>query len=164
MQTTDIVLLMIILIPGLVGILYGFLNIIFSIVAWLLAFAISFKFGAIFEPMLVNYIDNPIIRNILAFAGLFLISLMLLSLLSYFIVKLLGRAGLTAMDRMLGFFLGIGLGCFVIAAGVFMTGFTAFPEASWWQTSIVIEPFETVAIWGQQFLPEDVSKYHDYGV
>ena len=137
--------------------LYGFLNIAFSIIAWLLAFSISFKFGAVFSPMLVEYIENPLIRNVLAFAGLFMISLMIFSALGYFIVKLLGRAGLTAVDRTLGFFLGIGLGAFIIAAVIFLAGFTAFPEQAWWQGSIIIEPFEQVAIWSQQFLPDEIQ-------
>ena len=162
MHTADIVVILTLLIPGLVGAFYGFLNIIFSIVAWVLAFGISFKFGAMFAPMLEGYIETPLIRNIIAFAGLFLIGLMIFSMLGYFIVKLLGRAGLTAADRILGFFLGIGLGGFIIAAGVFLAGFTALPEEPWWRESITIDPFERIAEWSHRFLPENIAKYHGY--
>ena len=127
MGLTDIILLVVLLLPGVVGAIYGFLNIIFSIVAWGIAFGISFKFGADSAPMLVNYIETPILRNITAFAGLFIASIMIFSLLSFFIVKLIGKAGLTATDRILGFFLGVGLGGFIIAFGVFLAGFTGFP-------------------------------------
>jgi len=163
LHTADIVILVALLLPGLVGALYGFLNIVFSIVAWVLAFGISFKFGAVFSPMLEGYIETPIIRNVLAFAGLFLVSLMILSMVGYFIVKLLGRAGLTATDRILGIFLGIGLGGFIIAAVVFLAGFTAFPEESWWRESISIKPFEHIAVWSHRFLPENIAQYHGYG-
>ena len=163
MQTADIVLLLTLLVPGIVGAFYGFLNIVFSIVAWGFAFGISFKFGGFFAPMLEGYIETPIVRNVLAFAGLFLISLMIFSLIGYFIVKLLGRSGLTAADRILGFFLGIGLGGFIIAAVVFLAGFTALPEEDWWRESVTIEPFERIAVWSHRFLPENIARYHGYG-
>ncbi len=162
MQTADIVILVILALPGLIGVLYGFLNIVFSIVAWLLALGISVKFSAFFSPLLVAYIETALIRNILAFIGLFIISLIVLTAIGYFIVKLLGRAGLTATDRLLGFFLGIGLGGFIITVVVFLAGFTARPRESWWQEAILIQPFERIAIWGQGFLPENMSKYHSF--
>lgn len=164
MQTADIVILVMLIVPGLVGILYGFLNIIFSLVAWVCAFGISVKFSAFFSPMLATYIDTVMIRNVLAFVGLFIVSLMILSALGYFIVKLLGRAGLTATDRLLGFFLGIGLGGVIVAAAVFLTGFTALPDEAWWQESALIPPLQRTAEWGQGFLPENISKYHSYDV
>ena len=162
MQTVDIIVLATLIIPGLVGALYGFLNIAFSIIAWIMALGISFKFGALITPLLAPYVDTPLIRNILGFSGLFLISLMVFSLLGYFIVKLLGRAGLTAMDRVLGFFLGIGLGGFIIAVVVFMAGFTAFPEEGWWKDSVAIKPFEQIAVWSHRFLPADIVEHHGY--
>ena len=164
MQTADIVILALLIVPGLIGILYGFLNLVFSLVAWICAFGISVKFSAFFTPMLATYIDTVMIRNVLAFVGLFIISLMILSALGYFIVKLLGRAGLTATDRLLGFFLGIGLGGFIVAAAVFLAGFTIIPREPWWQASMIIPPLERVAVWGQKFLPENVAKEHSYDV
>lgn len=163
MQTVDIIVLATLIIPGLIGALYGFLNIAFSIIAWVVAFGISFKFGALITPMLAPYIETPLVRNVLGFSGLFLISLMIFSLLGFLIVKLLGRAGLTAMDRVLGFFLGIGLGGFIIAVVVFMAGFTAFPEEGWWKDSVTIKPFEHIAIWSHRFLPANIAEYHGYG-
>lgn len=162
MQTVDIIVLATLIIPGVIGALYGFLNIVFSIIAWILAFGISFKFGALITPLLVPYIDTPLVRNILAFSGLFLVSLMVFSLVGFFIVKLLGRAGLTAMDRVLGFFLGIGLGGFIIAVVVFMAGFTAFPKEDWWKDSVTIQPFEQISVWSHKFLPSNIAQYHGY--
>ncbi|MFQ5659354.1 MAG: CvpA family protein [Gammaproteobacteria bacterium] len=162
MQTVDIVILVIFVLPGLIGILYGFLNIIFSIIAWVLALGISVKSSPFFSPMLAGHIETALIRDVLAFIGIFIISLMILTTLGYFIVKLLGRTGLTAADRILGFFLGIGLGGGIIAVIVFLAGFTAVPEQPWWQASVLIQPFQHIAVWGEKFLPENMSKFHGY--
>ena len=154
---------MTLLIPGLVGALYGFLNIVFSLIAWVIAFGLSFQFGADLSPMLEAYIENPLLRNVASFAGLFVASLLIFSLVSFFVVKLMGEAGLSATDRMLGFFFGIGLGGIIISAGVFLAGFTGFPEEPWWRSSLMIEPFQMIAEWGNAYLPEDIAEYHNYG-
>ena len=164
MSTVDILILVVLFLPGLAGVMYGFLNIIFSIIAWVLAFGIAMKFGAYFSPLLEGYIDTVLIRNMLAFAGLFIVSLMIFTALGYFIVKLMGRAGLTAADRVLGFFLGLSLGGSIVTVVVFLAGFTALPGESWWHKSMLIEPFEHISVWGRQFLPESVAKYHNYDI
>lgn len=164
MQTIDIIILVMLFIPALVGVIYGFLNIIFSVAAWVLAFAITLKLSPFFSPLLADYVENPLFRNILAFVGLFIISLLIMTAVGYFIVKLLGRTGLTAADRILGFFLGLGLGGLIVAVIVFLAGFTSYPEELWWRQSVLIQPFARVAAWSAKFLPENVSEYHSYEV
>ncbi len=72
MQTADIIILVVIAIPALAGVIYGFLNIVFSLLAWALALGIAAKFTPWFSPMLEASIETPILRLILAFAGLFI--------------------------------------------------------------------------------------------
>lgn len=164
MQVADIIILVVLLLPALVGALYGFLNIVFSIVAWTLALGISIKFGGLFSPLLEGYVETALIRDVLAFMGLFIVSLMILTGIAYFIVKLLGRTGLTAADRILGFFFGIGLGGAIISVVVFLAGFTALPRESWWQSSVLVQPFEAISLWAQRFLPDNVVKYHSFAL
>jgi membrane protein required for colicin V production len=162
MQLADIVILVAVALPALVGVIYGFLNIAFSIFAWALALGISAKFAPFFSPMLSSYVETPILRVILAFAGLFIVSLIILTGLGFLIVKLLGRTGLTATDRILGLFFGTGLGIVIVAIAVFLAGFTALPAEGWWQSSRLLGPFEKISILGGRYLPESMAKYHGY--
>jgi membrane protein required for colicin V production len=162
MPTIDIVILIIIAIPAIVGAFYGFLNIIFSLLAWSLALGAAVKLGPFFTPMLENYVETPILRVVLAFAGLFIVGLMILSGLSFFIVKLLGRTGLTATDRILGLFFGMGLGGLIITVVVFLAGFTTYPGENSWQESKLVVPFQQISIWAQDFLPDNIAEYHNY--
>ncbi len=164
MQLADIIILFIIGLPALVGVIYGFLNIAFSMLAWALALGISAKFSSHFAPLLENTIDTPELRTLLAFIGLFILSLVILSGIGFLIVKLLGRAGLTAMDRILGLFFGMGLGVVIVLVVVFMAGFTAVPTEEWWQRSLILKPFERVSIWCEKFIPDSVARYHGYEV
>jgi len=163
MSFVDIGILLILVIPALVGVLYGFLNIILSIVAWIISLGIAVKLKDYFSPMLAPYIETDIVRDALAFIGLFMLSLMILTAIGYFMVKLLGRTGLTAADRILGLLFGAGLGGSIVAVLIFLAGFTDMSRAAWWQQSLLISPFERTAIWARQYLPENVARYHQYG-
>ena len=159
---TDIIILVIIALPALVGLLYGFLNIAFSLLAWTLAIVLSAKFTPVFSPLLENFIQQPLLRMVLAFVGLFVISLVILTGIGFLIVKLLGRTGLTATDRILGLFFGMGLGAVIVQVMVFMAGFTALPGEDWWNRSLIMQPFERVSVWAERYLPDSIARYHSY--
>tara|TARA_B100001996_G_scaffold340593_1_gene294194 strand:- start:46 stop:540 length:495 start_codon:yes stop_codon:yes gene_type:complete len=162
MTTADIAILCVILLPTIVGVIYGFLNIIFSLISWLVSLGLAVKLVPYFSPLLDNYVDTPILRIILVFIALFILCLLIMSGFSYFVIKLLGKTGLTAADRILGLFFGMGLGVLVVAVVVFLAGFTAFPKEIWWKESKLMEPFEILSIWGSNYLGESVTKYHSY--
>jgi membrane protein required for colicin V production len=164
MQTVDIGILVLLALPAIIGVLYGFLNIVFSIVAWTLASVVAVKFSGYFMPMLANLTETVLLQKILAFTGIFIISLMILTAIGFLIMKLLGRTGLTGVDRILGLFFGFALGGVIVAVIVFLAGFTALPKEQWWQDSVMIEPFQLISDWGHQFLPEDIAKHHGYGI
>ncbi len=164
MQTADIVILVVLALPALVGVIYGFLNIAFSLLAWAIALGIAGKFTPQFAALLETSVQTPILRIMLAFAGLFIISLVILTGIGFLVVKLLGRTGLTATDRILGLFFGMGLGMLIVLVVVFLAGFTAVPGESWWNRSLLLQPFERVSVWAEKFLPESIAKYHGYEV
>lgn len=164
MHAADIVILLVLALPALVGAMYGFLNILFSLIGWVVALGAAVKLNGAISPLLAAYIDTVIIRDVLAFIAVFIVSLMLCTALGYFAVRLMGRTGLTAADRMLGFFFGLGLGTVIVAAAVFLAGFTGISKATWWQQSVLIEPFERVSVWARRFLPDNVVAYHRYDV
>ena len=161
MAGVDIGILIVLFLPAVMGLLYGLLNILFSIAAWIMAVVTAAKLSGYFSPLLDDYLE-PVLRDVLAFAGVFIISLVVFTGLGYFIVKLLGRTGLTAADRLLGFFFGIGLGGAIITILVFLAGFTAISKQEWWHETVLIEPFQHVCVWGQRFLSEDIAAYHRY--
>lgn len=162
MSTADIVVLCLIALPAIVGVFYGFLNIVFSLLSWAISLGLSVKLVPYFAPLLENYVEQDVVRMVLAFIALFILSLLIMSGISFLIAKLLGKTGLTAVDRILGLFFGMALGVLIVWVIVFLAGFTAFPQESWWEDSKLAEPFERISIWGSQYLPESISEYHAY--
>ena len=151
------------IVPAVVGLIYGFLNIIMSIGAWGIALFLAIELNSFFSPMLLDYVESEMIRDGLAFLGVFILCLIIFSALGYFMIKLLGRAGLTVADRVLGLILGAGLGAIIVTIMVFLAGFTDLSQTIWWQESLTLGPFERMAIWSRQFLPENLTEYHHYG-
>ena len=79
MSTADIVILCAILLPTVVGVIYGFLNIIFSLLCWVISLGLAVKLVPYLSPLLENHIDPPMLRIILAFIVLFILCLLILN-------------------------------------------------------------------------------------
>lgn len=162
MNVVDILILIGLVLPAVVGAAYGFLNIVLSIAAWVVSVGIAIRFGGHFAPLLEPYVHTELFRETLAFVIVFLASLIVLSSAGFVVLRLLGRAGLTAADRLFGLCFGICLGGAIIAAVVFLAGFTALPRKAAWQESVLLPPFVAVAVWTEQFLPPNMVEYHGY--
>lgn len=162
MSTADIAILCLIALPMIVGVFYGFLNIVFSLLSWAISLGIATKFASYFTPLLENYVDTYAFQMVLSFIGLFILSLLIMSGISFFIIKLLGKTGLTAADRIFGLFSGMGLGILIVSIIVFMAGFTPITEETWWQGSKLVKPFERISLWASNYLPESISERPSY--
>jgi membrane protein required for colicin V production len=158
----DIIIVAVLVLPAVVGAIYGFLNILFSLIAWILALGIAMKLYGAVSPFLEPYVNIGILRDLLAFIALFIVSLLILSAVGYFLMKLVGRSGLTATDRILGFVFGVGLGGAIVTVAVFLAGFTSVPTSTWWHESALIQPFQQTAVWARRFLPANVVEDHRY--
>ena len=162
MHIIDIIIVAVLVLPAVVGAIYGFLNILFSLIAWILALGIAMKLYGAVSPFLEPYVNIGILRDLLAFIALFIVSLLILSAVGYFLMKLVGRSGLTATDRILGFVFGVGLGGAIVTVAVFLAGFTSVPTSTWWHESALIQTFQQTAVWARRFLPANVVEDHRY--
>jgi membrane protein required for colicin V production len=67
------------------------------------------------------------------------------------------KTGLSGADRVFGVFFGILRGGVIIIVFVIIGGMTALPETDWWQSSVLLQWFESAAIVIQQYIPEDLG-------
>ncbi len=161
MTSIDVGILALLCAPAFIGLVYGVLNILCSVGAWALATFTAIKLSGFFSPMLAGHLDS-MLREVVAFIGVFLVSLIAFSAMGYVLVTLYNRMRLTLVDRFLGMLLGLGLGAVIVTTLVFLAGFTAMTQRDWWRESTLVEPFQRVCVWGQRLLPADVSAYHRY--
>jgi membrane protein required for colicin V production len=155
----DIVIIAILGLSTLISLFRGFVKETFSLASWAAAFLAALSFGhQISEEYLLNYIHSPTVRLITAYGSLFLITLILCSIVTYFISRLVHKTGLSGTDRLLGVIFGGARGVLLIAALLLVAKLTPFPQEEVWKNSFLVPRFEPVEVWLKNILPESMSK------
>ena len=154
----DIIIASVLVISVLIGVVRGFVKELLSLVAWIIAFWLSFRFANILSVYFDPYISSPAAKVLAAFVLIFIITLLLVSIANYFIYKLFSVTGLTGTDRSLGFIFGFVRGVVVVAAFVLFANVLAVRQQPWWQQSLLIPYFYPVAEMIRDVLPANVSQ------
>ncbi|MEE9492915.1 MAG: CvpA family protein [Gammaproteobacteria bacterium] len=137
----------------------GFFKEALSLLSWVVALVVAVMFFEELSELLASWIESPTIRNIAAFALLFLGVLLLGGIINYLVSQLVSKTGLTATDRILGIFFGAARGIILSAILVLAAGFTSLPLEQWWSDSMLIEYFQELAIWLKNYLPENIQEH-----
>lgn len=153
----DYVLIGIIALSVIVSILRGFVREALSLASWIAAFWVAMTFSGDIAHILVSYVSTPSVRTIIAFIGLFLVTLIVCGLLGHFIAIMIQKTGLSGTDRLLGIVFGFCRGVLLVALLLLAASYTAIPQDSWWQQSVLIPHFMPVTNWIKQYLPNSLE-------
>lgn len=159
MAVFDIIILVFLLLTLLVGALLGLLRMVIFIISWILAFWVAYTFAQDASVLFTSYLDEQTYRIMAAFAVLFIVTLIVVSLLGYIITRLTKIPGIKGVDRSLGAVFGALLGVSLIAAVVLFSRLTDFPEQPWWQASLLVQYFVPLAEMIKDLLPVDVAQH-----
>lgn len=119
----DIILIVIMLISGFLAMVRGFTREVLSIFSWAMAAVATLYFTPKYSYLLSPYIDNPSVAQIVFAVGVFIITLIIVSLITFRISDKVLDSRVGALDRSLGFLFGLARG-FLLVAIVFIL-FTA---------------------------------------
>ena len=96
-------------------------------------------FGDRFAFLLTGSIQDETGRYVVAFAALFVLTLITVALLARLLQSLIAFAGLGLLDRLLGMGFGFARGVFLLLAAIVMLRPLAQPETfAWWQDSVLL--------------------------
>jgi membrane protein required for colicin V production len=110
----DIGLLAVMLISGILAMVRGFMREILSIAAWLIAAIVTLYGYARVEAIVRDYVNNDLLAKGIAIGGLFLITLLVVSLLTVKISDVILDSRVGALDRSLGFLFGLARGLIIM--------------------------------------------------
>jgi membrane protein required for colicin V production len=142
---------------AVVGLLRGFIREAFSLLVWILAVWVGLTFSHDFAPLLEKQIPVPSVRIAAAFAALFILTLLVGGLVSYLLTQLVQLTGFTGTDRMLGLLFGVARGALLVSVLVLLAGITPLPNDPWWKESVLIPPFQKLALWLREQLPAGLA-------
>lgn len=113
----DIGVVVITLISAFLAMLRGFSREVLSLLSWVLAAALSYEFHHQLADYLNNFFPHPRITLIIAIALIFIVSLVIISLITIKFSNLIAHSVLGPLDRFLGLFFGVARGLIVCALG-----------------------------------------------
>ena len=153
----DYVIIGIIGLSALISLVRGFVREALSLAVWVFAFWISWQF---FRDLALHldWVSVPSVRLGVAFALLFVTTLIIGGLVNYLVGQLVDKTGLTGTDRMIGILFGAARGMLLVAVLVLLAGLTPLPEDPWWGQSLLIGYFQELAIWLKSLLPADIGE------
>jgi len=158
----DYAIIGLIAISSIIGLFRGFIREAFSLAIWMVAIWVGLTFSREFSSFLEGVISYPSARIAAAFAALFFVTLILGAMISYLLGELVKKTGLTGSDRFAGMIFGIARGLVVVAIIIMLAGLTPLPEDSWWKESVLIPPFQSLAVWLHDHIPSGLAGYVKY--
>lgn len=110
----DIILLVVMLISGLLAMIRGFMREILSIAAWAAAAVTTLYFYSRLLPFAKQYFNNDIVAAAAVIGGVFLGTLLIVSIVTIRVSDMILDSRIGALDRTLGFLFGLGRGLIIV--------------------------------------------------
>lgn len=153
----DLVILAIIAFSALVSLVRGFTREAISLLIWIAAFLVAKTFYLDLAVYFDNF-EDPMVRNAVAVAALFIATLIVGAVVNYVVGQLVDKTGLTGTDRVIGLVFGGARGVLIVAAILFFVdSFTTLSSAVWWQESTLIPHFGVIIQWFFEYLERSSS-------
>jgi len=157
MNWIDIAIILIIVLSAVISSIRGFAKEALSLFGWVFAFWVSMSFSSGLALMFTDTIADPILRLIVAFLMLFIASLIVSTILNYFVIQFVQRTGMMGADRSIGIVFGVLRGMLIVTAMVMFSGLTPFPQTPSWDSSFLLYYFEGFAVWLRDLMPADMA-------
>ena len=155
MSWLDLVVLVIIVLSALISLVRGFVKESISLLTWIVAGVLAFRYFSPLAVMLEPFVSAPTIRNVVAFAILFVSTLVVGAIVNFIFTQLVSKTGLSGTDRALGVVFGAARGVLIVTMVVLLASLTPMPEAEWWRDSASVGFFQQLAEWVRGVIPAD---------
>src|SRR5450631_2042665 len=153
----DLVLLGVMLISGLLAMVRGFMREILSIAAWGAAALVTLYSFSKLLPTARNYFNNDTVATIVVVAGVFIGTLIVVSIVTVRISDMILDSRIGALDRTLGFLFGLARGLLIVVVAVLFFSWLV-PDKQrpdWVTTAKSRTVLQGTGDWLMSLLPDD---------
>lgn len=141
----------------------GFVRVVASLVAWVVAVLAAIHLSTPIGRLLPEFGGSPAGRYIFAFALIVVAVLIVGALVGWLLSRLVRAIGLGFLDRLLGAMVGVARGVLIAVLGVLLAGLTGLPRQDWWQNAYFAPPLVASALSLRTWLPKPWAERLDYG-
>jgi membrane protein required for colicin V production len=153
----DVILLVVMLISGLLAMIRGFMREVLSIAAWIIAALVTLYAYPRLMPIAQGYFSSTVVATGVTVGATFLLTLLVVSIVTVRISDLVLDSRVGALDRTLGFLFGLARGLIiVVVAFVFFSWLV--PERSqpeWVRGAKSKVVLQSTGQWLMSMLPDD---------
>jgi membrane protein required for colicin V production len=153
----DIGLIVVMLVSGLLAMVRGFMREVLSIVAWVLAAGATLYSYSKLLPYAKQYFNNDVVATVVVVGGVFLLTLVVVSIMTVRVSDMVLDSRVGALDRTLGFLFGLARGL-VIVVVAFLFFSWLVPDRSqpeWVKSAKSRVVLAGTGQWLMSMLPED---------
>jgi membrane protein required for colicin V production len=162
MTGLDFVVIGILLLSALLGLWRGLVHELMALLGWPIAFVLCKLLAGHMAPLLP--LKEEAARIAGAYVIVFIAALIVWSVLTRLLVKLLKAVGSGWSDRVLGGFFGLLRGGMVLLVLVWMVGLTNYFEQPFWRNALTSKTLEDAALLTKSWLPDSVAQRIHYGI
>ncbi len=160
-NTLDIIIIVLIAVPGIRGLYRGLLEEATALAAVILGVIFANKYYYNVAPVVEKVFNDPKIVGILAYALVFACVVLLVTVFGKLLRKVLSVTFAGWLDHLAGCLLGVGVGL-VLSCLAYMVINHFSPEADLLRNSQVVPHLEQLVQWGRGILPQLLKNGFDW--
>ena len=153
----DIILLVVMLISGLLAMIRGFMREILSIGAWGIAALVTLYSYSRVLPIAKQYVNSDMVAAAISIGGVFLLTLLIVSVITVRISDMILDSRVGALDRTLGFLFGLARGLIIVVVAFLFFAWLV-PDRSqpeWVRSAKSRVVLQGTGDWLMSMLPDD---------
>ena len=158
----DYAVIAVILLSALLGWWRGLVYEVLSLLGWIAAWVVARKFAAIAAPYMPDMFGVESAKTAAAFVALFVATLIVGSVVTWLLSKLVNWVGLGWLDGLLGGLFGMLRGALLVLVLVVLAGMTSLPQGAFWRNAWSSKSLEGTALAIQTWLPQSVAERMHY--
>jgi len=153
----DLILLVVMLVSAMLAMIRGFMREILSIAAWAIAAIATVYSYSRLLPVAKQYFNNDYLATGAVVGGVFLGTLLIVSILTVRISDMILDSRVGALDRTLGFLFGLGRGLLIVVVAFLFFDWLvpAKSQPSWVQSAKSKVVLQSTGDWLKSMLPDD---------
>ena len=156
----DVLLLLVMLISGVLAMIRGFMREILSIGAWIIAALVTLYGYSRLLPIAQGYFASNTVAAAVTIASIFLLTLLIVSVITVRISDMILDSRVGALDRTLGFLFGLGRGLIIVVVAFLFFAWLV-PDRSqpeWVRGAKSKVVLQSTGQWLISMLPDDPEK------